>query len=58
MNMNVNFMVKVEDAKVVDVQKALEQAGIKVRSVLEVHKDKAAEAEKEASAEAPGGGNN
>ena len=54
--MNVNFMVKVEDAKVVDVQKALEQAGIKVRSVLEVHKDKAAEAEKEASAEAGAGG--
>jgi|GEM_PF-1211929 len=53
--MNVNFMVKVEDAKVVDVQKALEQAGIKVRSVLEVHKDAAAAAE--APAEAGGGSN-
>jgi hypothetical protein len=57
MSMNVNFMVKVEDAKVVDVQKALEQAGIKVRSVLEVHKDKAAQAEQETSAETTAGGN-
>jgi hypothetical protein len=56
--MNVNFMVKAEDAKVVDVQKALEQAGIKVRSVLEVHKDKAAEAEKNAPAETEAGGDN
>lgn len=54
--MNVNFIVKVEDAKTVDVQKALEQAGIKVRSVLEVHKDK--EAEKEEPAEATAGENN
>jgi hypothetical protein len=48
--------VKVEDAKTSDVQKALEQAGIKVRSVLEVHKDK--DSEKEAPAEAAGSENN
>jgi hypothetical protein len=54
--MNVNFIVKVEDAKTSDVQKALEQAGIKVRSVLEVHKDK--DSEKEAPAEAAGSENN
>ncbi len=54
--MNVNYIVKVEDAKAVDVQKALEQAGIKVRSVLEVHKDKAGQ--EEAAAETTTGGNN
>lgn len=54
--MNVNFMVKVEDAKAVDVQKALEGAGIKVRSVLEVYKEKAQEPEK--AAESTTGGNN
>jgi hypothetical protein len=54
--MNVNFVVKVEDAKAVDIQKALEAAGIKVRSVLEVHKDKAQEPEK--AAESTAGGNN
>ncbi len=37
--MNSNFMVKVEDAKLPDVQKALQQAGIKVRSIIEVFKE-------------------
>ena len=32
-------MVKVEDAKLPDVQKALQQAGIKVRSIIEMHKE-------------------
>jgi hypothetical protein len=32
-------MVKVEDAKLPDVQKALQQAGIKVRSIIEVYKE-------------------
>jgi DNA-directed RNA polymerase subunit L len=36
---NNNFMVKVTDAKLVDVQKALQAAGIKVRSVIEVFKE-------------------
>lgn len=54
--MNANYIVKVEDAKAVDVQKALEQAGIKVRSVLEVHKDKAEQ--EEAATETKTGGNN
>jgi hypothetical protein len=36
---NSNFMVKVEDAKLPDVQKALQQAGIKVRSIIEVFKE-------------------
>ena len=41
--MNVNYILKVEDAKLVDVQKALQAAGIKIRSIQEVYKEKAAE---------------
>ena len=37
--MNSNFILKVEDAKLSDIQKALQQAGIKVRSILEVFKE-------------------
>ncbi|MEW5744909.1 MAG: hypothetical protein AB1805_05645 [Nitrospirota bacterium] len=39
---NSNFMLKVTDAKLPDIQKALEQAGIKVRSIAEVFKEEAA----------------
>jgi hypothetical protein len=44
---NSNFIVKVTDAKLMDVQKALEQAGIKVRSVLEVYKEEALSEDKQ-----------
>lgn len=37
--MNVNYVLKVEDAKLTDVQKALTGAGIKVRSIQEVYKE-------------------
>jgi hypothetical protein len=37
--MNSNFVVKVEDAKLPDIQKALQQAGIKLRSIIEIHKE-------------------
>lgn len=37
--MNSNFMLKVEDAKLPDVQKALKEAGIKIRSIIEVYKE-------------------
>jgi hypothetical protein len=37
--MNNNFILKVEDAKLPDVQKALQQAGIKVRSIIEIFKE-------------------
>ncbi|MBS1126870.1 MAG: hypothetical protein H6Q93_1468 [Nitrospirae bacterium] len=37
--MNSNFMLKVEDAKLPDVQKALQQAGIKIRSIIEIFKE-------------------
>ena len=36
---NSNFIVKVTDAKLGDIQKALLNAGIKVRSVIEVFKE-------------------
>jgi hypothetical protein len=38
--MDINYMLKVQDAKAVDVQKALKAAGIEVTSIIEVHKDK------------------
>ena len=38
--MDSNYMLKVQDAKAVDVQKALQSAGIKVTSIIEVYKDK------------------
>lgn len=43
--MNGNFMLKVEDAKLPDIQKALQQAGIKVRSLIEVFKEEGSKAE-------------
>ena len=46
MPVNASYMVKVTDAKMSDIQKALEQAGIKVRSIVEVYKEEAAAAEK------------
>lgn len=42
---NSNYIVKVSDAKLMDVQKALEQAGIKVRSIIEVFKEEASASE-------------
>lgn len=36
--MNINYILKVVDAKPVDIQKALKDAGIDVRNIQEVHK--------------------
>jgi hypothetical protein len=36
-----NFIVKVSDAKLVDIQKALKDANITVVSIMEVHKEDA-----------------
>ncbi len=44
--MKANFMVKVEDAKLPDIQKALKAAGIKVRSIIEVYKEEDKKEEK------------
>jgi hypothetical protein len=49
--MNVNYILKVEDAKAVDIQKALKEAGITVRSIQEVHKEQAPEPEAAATGE-------
>lgn len=37
--MNINYIVKVEDARLSDIQKALQTAGIKVRSIIELYKE-------------------
>ncbi len=46
---NSNFIVKVTDAKLADLQKALQAADIKVRSIIQVFKEevKSQEEEKE-----------
>ena len=43
--MNSNSVLKVRDAKAVDIQKALKAAGIDVISIIEVHKEKVEEAD-------------
>jgi hypothetical protein len=44
--MDANYMLKVQDAKAVDIQKALKAAGITVTSIIEVYKEKEGEVEK------------
>ncbi|MEC4676712.1 MAG: hypothetical protein VST72_07345 [Nitrospirota bacterium] len=41
--MNSNFILKVEDAKLPDIQKALKQAGIRIRSIIEIFKEETKE---------------
>lgn len=41
MAVKANFILKVQDAKVADIQKALKDANINVLSILEIHKDEA-----------------
>jgi hypothetical protein len=36
-----NFVLKVQDAKLADVQKALKEANIVVLSIMEIHKEEA-----------------
>ena len=40
---NSNFLVKVSDAKMPEVKKALEAAGITVRSIIAIHKEDTAD---------------
>lgn len=49
--MNINYILKVQDAKAVDIQKALQAVGIKVTSIIEVYKDKMEEAKETKSLE-------
>ncbi|MBI4683070.1 MAG: hypothetical protein HY757_08230 [Nitrospirae bacterium] len=44
--MDINYMLKVQDAKAVDIQKALKAAGINVTSIIEVHKEQGTETAK------------
>ncbi len=44
--MNNNYILKVQDAKAADIQKALQAAGIKVTSIIEVFKEGAEETPK------------
>jgi len=41
MAVKTNFVLKVQDAKLADIQKALKDANINVVSILEVHKEEA-----------------
>lgn len=41
--MNINYILKVQDAKMSDIQKALQAAGIKVMSIIEVFKEEVSE---------------
>jgi hypothetical protein len=36
-----NFILKVQDAKLADVQKALKDANVNVVSIMEIHKEEA-----------------
>ncbi|MBI5098901.1 MAG: hypothetical protein HZB30_06645 [Nitrospirae bacterium] len=42
--MEINYMLKIQDAKAVDIQKALQAANIKVTSITEIYKEKGEEA--------------
>ena len=46
--MDINFILKVQDAKAMDIQKALKAANIVVTSITEIHKEKNEEAAKSA----------
>ncbi|MDF1526581.1 MAG: hypothetical protein RRA15_06605 [bacterium] len=48
---NSNFLVKVTDAKMPEVKKALEGAGITVRSIIAVHKEEIADPAEEKEVE-------
>ena len=50
MPVKVNFVVKTNDAKAIQVKKALTEAGIQVRAVVEVYRE---EAPKEGAEGAP-----
>ncbi len=47
----INYMVKVVDAKMTDVKKALEAGGIKVSSIIEMYKEEEKETEANSSSQ-------
>ncbi|MCC6544296.1 MAG: hypothetical protein IT392_07315 [Nitrospirae bacterium] len=48
----INYIVKVEDAKMAQIKKALETANIKVISIIDIYKSGEEPAKKETAAEA------
>ncbi|MBI5051085.1 MAG: hypothetical protein HZC11_09530 [Nitrospirae bacterium] len=50
--MDINYILKVKDARALDIQKALQAAGIQVTSITEVYKEKAEEAQGAGAAQA------
>ena len=46
MAVSLNYILKVVDAKPAEIRKALEQAGIKVRGLAEIHKEEIAVTDK------------
>lgn len=48
---NSNFLVKVTDARLADIRKALQAAGIKVRSIIEVFKEEVKSSEEQEESE-------
>lgn len=51
---NSNFLVKVSEAKMPAVKKALEEAGIEVRSIIALHKEDTADPAEEKEADTGG----
>lgn len=47
--MQANFILKVEDAGLPDIQKALKSTGIKVKSIVQIHKEGVQEKEEPAN---------
>ena len=47
---NANFILKVTDAKLSDIQKALQAAGVQVRSIIEVFREEAPQPKEEKEA--------
>ncbi len=47
---NTNYLVKVTDAKMPEVRKALQEAGIEVRSIIQLHKEETGAEEEKAEA--------
>lgn len=51
MAVKINYMVKVVDAKMTDLKKALEAGGIKVSSIIETYKEEVKETEANSSSQ-------
>lgn len=50
----INYIIKVEDAKMAQIKKALETANIKVISIIDIYKSGEEQTKKESAAEGKG----